>query len=35
MKKLDESGLIPLLLSILFVVLAVIYFAFDRVRNAQ
>lgn len=32
---LNESGLIPLLLTVLVVVLAMIYLAFTRVLNAQ
>jgi hypothetical protein len=35
MKKLDQDGLIPLLISILLIVLAIIYLAFTRVQKAQ
>jgi len=34
-KRLDESGLIPLLFTVLLVVVAVIYIAFTRVLHAQ
>jgi hypothetical protein len=33
--KLNEYGFIPLLLSVLAVVIAIIYFAFTRVMHAQ
>lgn len=35
MKKLDQNGLIPLLLTILFIVVALIYLAYTRVKNAH
>jgi len=33
-KKLDENGFIPMMLSILAVVVAIIYFAYTRVLHA-
>jgi len=35
LKKLDQTGLVPLLVVILIVVAAVIYFAYTRVLQAQ
>ncbi len=35
MKKLDQSGLIPLLTCILIVVVVLIYFVFTRVQGAR
>jgi hypothetical protein len=35
MKHINESGFIPLLLTILIVVAAIIYFAFTRVLHAK
>lgn len=35
MKKLNESGLIPMLLTLLVLIIAVIVFVFTRVKNAQ
>jgi hypothetical protein len=34
-KQLDEDGLVPLLVTVLLIVVAVIYFAFTRVLKAQ
>jgi hypothetical protein len=35
MKKLDQNGLIPLLLCIIGIVAAIIYFAYTRVSQAR
>jgi hypothetical protein len=35
MKKLNQSGFIPLLVTILLIVVAVIYVAYTRVLHAQ
>jgi len=34
-KQLDQAGFIPLLLTVLFIVLAVIYVVYTRVLEAQ
>lgn len=34
-RQLNESGFIPLLLTMLFVVLVIIYFVYTRVHHAQ
>jgi hypothetical protein len=34
-QKLDQAGLIPLLVTVLLVVVALIYLAYTRVLNAQ
>jgi hypothetical protein len=34
-KKMNQHGFIPMILSILFIVLAVIYFAYLRVKHAH
>lgn len=35
LKKLDQSGLIPLLLAVLFIVVSLVLFAYLRVQNAK